>query len=444
MLFTLARNYSAIINRLERRWLALAVFSASLIVTLMFWAVMPAYFFDTGSTDYSCCYSVIARDLVAGRGVDFSIGNPGLGFPILIAVVLLVASPLGIPLDNAMMVVSLISMGMISTLVFMLAQLVWSTSRALVAALVWMTYPFGLWLTKQPNSEIPFLVFLYAGLYLVGRGVLTQPQRQSNFFVAGILFGMAMLIRPMAIGIGLLVGLVILLVSRAQPIRWRATAFLVLLCGNLMLLLPWQVWLYSQTGEMVFASSFGISSIRGGLTFGIEHNNYRQPIDLPADVVALMQATSAARDQLHSMSGIAQFLGQELREHPQAVIKLGIIKATRSWYGTDSQRFEQLTLFIQSVYLVLAISGIGLAWRNYPAARPVLILFGLVVLYFWGMAILVLPILRIMVPAMGLLFVFLPGILSVFKKVGMSYKLIELNSSDSTAQSSIQLREDRN
>jgi hypothetical protein len=66
---------------------------------------------------------------------------------------------------------------------------------------------------------------------------------------------------------------------------------------------------------------------------------------------------------------------------------------------------------------MLAVSGVGLTWRNDPAARPLLILFGLVVLYFWGMAILVLPILRIMVPAMGLLFVFLPAILPVFKKV---------------------------
>lgn len=417
MLQRLVETRLALVDRWGARPLMVAVFCLSLIVTLIFWAIIPASFFETGSTDYSCCYSVIARDLVAGRGVDFSIGNPGLGFPILIALVLLVVSPLGIPLDSAMMIVSLISMGMISTLVFMLARLVWSPSRALVAALVWMTYPFGLWLTKQPNSEIPFLVCLYAGLYLVGHGVLTQPQRQSNFFVAGILFGLAMLIRPVAIGVGLLIGLALLLVSRAKSIRWRATALLVLLCGNLMLLLPWQVWLYSQTGETVFASSFGISTIRGGLTFGIEHNNYRQPLDLPADVVALMQDASTARDQLRSMSEIAQFLGRELREHPQAVIKLGIIKAVRSWYGTDSQRFEQLTLFIQSIYLVLAIGGIGLVWRNHPAARPVLFIFGLVILYFWGMAILVLPILRIMVPAMGLLFVFLPALLPVFKKV---------------------------
>jgi 4-amino-4-deoxy-L-arabinose transferase-like glycosyltransferase len=316
-----------------------------------------------------------------------------------------------------MMIFSLIGMGMISTLVFMLARLVGSAPRALIAALVWMSYPFGLWLTKQPNSEIPFLVCLYAGLYVIGRGVLTQPQRQTSFFVAGILFGLAMLIRPVAIGIGLLAGLAILLVNRAQPIRWRVTALLVLLCGNLILLFPWQVWLYSQTSETMFTSSYGIASIRDGLTFAVDPKNYRQTLDLPADVVALMQDASAARDQLRSMSDIALFLGQQVQLRPQAVIELGIIKAARSWYGTDSQRFEQLILFIQSIYLMLAVSGVGLTWRNDPAARPLLILFGLVVLYFWGMAILVLPILRIMVPAMGLLFVFLPAILPVFKKV---------------------------
>jgi 4-amino-4-deoxy-L-arabinose transferase-like glycosyltransferase len=371
---------------------------------------MPANFFDTGSTDYTK-YSVIARDLVGGRKVDLSTDIPAIGFPILIALVNTLSASVGITPDLGMRVFSLIGMGIVSVLVFVLARLVWDVSRALVAALLWMAYPFGLWLTRQPNSEIPFLVFFYAGLGVLGYSLTSQHPEKKQVFCAGILLGLATLIRPASIGISLLVAAALCLVIRDRPVRWRLLMGFVLVMGNLTALFPWEAWVYSEIGEVVPVSTVGASSMRDGLTFAVAHKDYRQALSLPDDVSALMQNAAMQKDQLQSTKDIALFLADEIRVRPQAVLGLLAIKAVRSWYGTDSQRFEILSFVIQSLYLGLASAGVCLAWQKRKTTRPLIMLLGVVVLYFWAVTIMVLSILRYMIPAMGLLFIAIPGVL---------------------------------
>ena len=65
-------------------------------------------------------------------------------------------------------------MALTSVLVYLLAQSVWGPLPALISALIWMTYPFALWLTKQQGSEMPFLVVFYGGVYLFWRALLRR------------------------------------------------------------------------------------------------------------------------------------------------------------------------------------------------------------------------------------------------------------------------------
>jgi hypothetical protein len=86
-------------------------------------------------------------------------------------------------------------------------------------------------------------------------------------------------------------------------------------------------------------------------------------------------------------------------------MKLLLLKLARSWYGTDSQRFEKPTLFIQLAYLALVAWGIWSAWKPGGLDRVFLIGALLIVGYFWGMTFMALSILRYMVPVIALLFV---------------------------------------
>ncbi len=63
---------------------------------------------------------------------------------------------------------TLLAMGLTCVFLYSLVLMVMGERTALLAATLWMTYPFNLWLTKQPNSEIAFLPILHSALFLLG------------------------------------------------------------------------------------------------------------------------------------------------------------------------------------------------------------------------------------------------------------------------------------
>jgi hypothetical protein len=57
------------------------------------------------------------------------------------------------------------------------------------------------------------------------------------------------------------------------------------------------------------------------------------------------------------------------------------------------------------VYLVVSLAGVLLLWQGAGSGRRWLVVSGLLVLYYWGMTVVVLSIVRYMLPAVGLLFI---------------------------------------
>jgi hypothetical protein len=92
-----------------------------------------------------------------------------------------------------------------------------------------MSHPFALWLTKQPNSELPFMVVFYGGLCLFWNA-LSRHLPARNLFLCGVVFGLALLICSRAIGIGLVLS--VLSGSRGANLACgRASLLLVLIAG---------------------------------------------------------------------------------------------------------------------------------------------------------------------------------------------------------------------
>jgi len=280
----------------------------------------------------------------------------------------------------------------------------------LIAAGLWMTYPFMLWLTKQPNSEIPFVVFFYAGMYLfwyaVSRNVRTWP-----FYVsAGSLIGCSMLIRPIAIGVIWAMVIALWVCCHTLSSRLRLYLSVVLMFGCGAVVAPWEVSLSVVSGTIVPLSMNGPSSIRDGLTFAVHAKSYRQPVQVSEDVFDLIHTFLDQDGEPKSLGDMRTAFIEALRTRPLALTELFVIKAARSWYGTDSGRLETPTILVQVIYLTLALLGGVAAWKRGGMARRWAIGVGLVVLYFWGMTILVISILRYMTPIMGLLFALIPGV----------------------------------
>ena len=143
---------------------------------------------------------LVARAIAAGQGItldgELATRYPP-GFSILLAGVFRAGDALGLGDEAMLLAFRLLCAGLSVVLVYGLARLIWSPWLSLLPALAWMTYPFFLWLTKQPNSEVPFIPVLYAALYVFWRTVLRGtrgPRAWAFYLLAGMLVGAAMLI----------------------------------------------------------------------------------------------------------------------------------------------------------------------------------------------------------------------------------------------------------
>ncbi len=403
-----------------------AIFFVSIIFTLSFWVILPSQFQRNESSDFVHIYEPVARNILSGGGIVDGNGNIATrtppGYPIILAGILWFAEFLYIPQAIAVKGFILVCGGLTSVLIFMIARSIWSAPLSLIPVIGWTTYPLSLWFTKQPNSEIPFMVFFYAALYVFWKAILPQKRKWYSFFLVGILLGISMLIRPLVIGIGFVFVLAVWFVCRRDSLIVRLSIMFFLLLGNLLVVLPWELWVYSNTGDLILLSTADISSVRDGLKFGLEDEG-REGIKVSENVSTLMQKLAIDVKPFHSPREALAIVFGEFRTQPTAVIKLVLLKAIRCWYGTDSQRFEDQIRLVQIPYLALIILGFIYNWRQKDRRGDFTFLVCSVVLYFWMMDMLVLSIIRYMVPVFGLLFILTPAFFeTIIKSPGIVSK----------------------
>ncbi len=316
----------------------------------------------------------------------------------------------------ALLAFRLLCAGLSAVLLYALARLVWPRPAALLVGGVWACYPFFLWITKQPNSEVPFIPVFFAALFVFWLAVLRRPRAWPLYLLAGGLAGAAMLIRPAAVGLGMVMAILALLLARPVSRRARLGLAALLLLGNALVVAPWLGVVYAATGEIIPLSSGGTVTLKDGLTFLVVEKEYRQDVPVAADVAALQEAFQRRRPEMTSTGAVVAVVLDEARQAPLAFARFTFIKAARSWYGIDSRTFEGPTLAVQAAYLLLVVWGSAAVFLSrVPAAfdrpgdlRRMVAGNWLIVAYFWTMTMTVVPLLRYMLPVMGPLFVALP------------------------------------
>ncbi len=393
--------------------IALVVFALSILVTAAFWAALPVSWRSNESSDYLYFYAPVAQRLLAGQGITLADGELATryppGYPLLLAGVFALAELLDLPQETVLGGFILLCSGLSSTLLFLLASRVFDLRLGFASALLWMTYPFNLWLTKQPNSEIPFMVLFFASAFLIWRCLNAASPRRGEALMGGLLAGAAALIRPIAIGsAGLYAAFFLLWPGRSMSRRLSGAAAIV--AGFLIVALPWEIAMYRQTQQVIPLSTGGAPSLWDGLTFAVD-DDYQPASRIPASARSLMRdlferSPEAARA---SLAGATRILIEEAAQNPLGAWQLLGLKAARSWYGTESGRLEPINALIQCAYLIAIAWGSLSAWQNGGAQRRYLVFIALLALYFWAMTIAVLSILRYMTPAMGLLITLIPA-----------------------------------
>jgi 4-amino-4-deoxy-L-arabinose transferase-like glycosyltransferase len=394
------------------------VFLLSVSIILLFWVILPASFQQSDSNDYSTYYEPVARNILSGVGFvvwpngALAISNPP-GYSILLAGIFTFSHIFSLPESLVNSVFILLCMGFSSIFVFLLSEKSWGARGGWFSVLFFITYPFILWLTKQPNNEMPFMAAFYASLYLFWLGLKGHKNTALLLLLAGAFAGVAMLIRAIAIGTGFLLFGLFLVLKNDLPIKVRFLLALVLLLGNFLIVLPWQVWAYQQTGQVVLLGTNSLPSMKDGLMFAVESKNYRQKITIPADVEDLQNELVIENDSMNSFGDVLTVLGEHFVKEPGTVVKLFLIKAGRSWYATDSGSMESAIFVIQLFYGTLILLATIFVWYKKPNLHGLVLFVWGFVFYFWIMTTLVLSILRYMTPVIGLLALLIPQLINI-------------------------------
>jgi hypothetical protein len=287
------------------------------------------------------------------------------------------------------------------------SRLLWNGARAWAPALAWLLYAPALWLGARPLSETVFLPLLFVIFFLHVRAITHRRLSLRGALGMGALMGLAMLVRPIAAGLPAVSAVAI---WRLGFVRDSGKAALALLGAAILVVTPWELYLANHAGRLYPLCVNGTHSAADGLTFGVRARGYRIERRWGEAETEFMHALDSSLCSRMSATGLIATVWREARDHPLGALRLAALKAIRPWYGTDSGRNEWLAGLCNLLFALPAAAG--LAWRIIsrrmvtPAAAATLAYVG----YFWLASVAALSIARYMVPAAGLLFLWIPGL----------------------------------
>lgn len=387
----------------------IVVFLCSVLVTSLFLVLLPDDLRANQSSDFESYYEPLATNLLFGRG--YSLDGKNLftyyppGFPLIIAGQFWIARVFSLSESIVYLATNVVLVAFTLTIFFHLTSKITTKMSALISTGLLMTYPFLLWLTKQPNSEIPFIAFLFLSFSVFLSASLWKKFNNLWFLLSGLLLGISILIRPIAVFFPLVFVVSIFILFNKTKTKKRLITSLIFIFGVLLVVLPWEAIVYNKTGKVVLISENSSIALRGGLVFAFADDPYKQPVSVPKDVELLMTEIKQDYESFGDQQKIVAFLSEKLVESPITVLKLFTIKALRSWYATDSQSNETFILLAQIPYISLIVIGSIIAWRKKGISRKIVSVIWLVTLCNWAMSILVTSTLRYMVPVICLQFI---------------------------------------
>jgi 4-amino-4-deoxy-L-arabinose transferase-like glycosyltransferase len=383
------------------------------LLVLAFWAAIPDRYFEITLVDYRTNYEPAARSLLAGRGLVAADGSPAVAYPpghsIALAASFALGAVLGLGDDAAIRGLILLCWAVTGGLLFLLAESVWGRCRAWFATALFATYPPALWMSLQPTSEVTFLPLLAAAALLTWRTLSAEGKGYGLSVAAGLCTGAAMLVRPAAIALPVVFAVMLVAADRARDRRRGGARAALLLTAVMLVVTPWQILLWRTTGELKPLSASGPLSVYDGLTFAVNAKDYRAPLYPPRDAAAFMHAVNDR--WRNGRRDVAAMVAEAARENPVGAVQVGVWKAVRAWYGTDSQRLDAWLLLMQLPYLGLLGWATIRCFRCGGSGEVLATLMLAMVLYFWLMTMAVLPILRYMAPVICLWFTVVPSLL---------------------------------
>ncbi|NDJ61436.1 MAG: glycosyltransferase family 39 protein [Chloroflexi bacterium] len=393
----------------------LVVAVVSIAVTLIVWGVVGR---SEGNRDIERFHRPVALNLLAGNGYSITEDNGTLspmgdltpGYPLLLAGTYAVGGVFGLSEEAAMALLSLVSGAAASVLIYLLARFLWG-EIGIIAGLAWATYPVAVSLMLQSYTESPFIVVLYAAVLLLWHTARQRPRAVSRYFIAGMLFGAATLIRPFSFGAVGAAAVGLLWLAQDLPRRSRIAWALLLIAGQVVIMLPWQIWASGTFNKIIILDNQrGGRDLRYGLTFNVlDERETLLSEDAADEAYDAMRAAqdSVSRDADSAITDYISVIINRFTEDFVGTTLYYLDRFAQGWYGTSSGNLQNLIAVIQIIYAPVLLAGIVAARRQWRFVLSVLLIFA----YYTAVILVTFPMVRYLLPSIGLLFVFIPALI---------------------------------
>ena len=248
------------------------------------------------------------------------------------------------------------------------------------------------------------------------------------------------MIKPVGMGIPVIVIVVIMILHRGRSWQERIKFSTAIVSGVLVLVIPWSAFVYTNSGKVIFLTDSIVlrNSLINGVTFATRGEEYREKLtphprvlrfmetielELKSTEDEILQEKTVTGRQLRDQIEVGQVLDVIIKvslEDPLGALYLLGTKVVRSWYGTDSHKLENYAIGIQLVYIsMISLSFVGIIKKSLVHKEILFIVLALI-LYYWAMSVLFEPLVRYLIPALGVLLILLPGLWASRSRVSVT------------------------
>lgn len=339
-------------------------------------------------------FSIIARNIMDGYGFVATPGEPNYwrspAYPYFLAAIW---SVFGETQGFGTVLVTHAALDAITgLLIYSIGCRLFGPAVGFVAALLFILYPLGAYYTLRTMSEPLFAFTLTA--FTAALICARSGDKLSHFFLAGLIAGVAALVKPVAFLLTLfLAGLMVIVFRRKFGKMLVQVAVMVL--GMALVVSPWTARNYLTSGHFfIITSGAGYTLWSGNhlINDGLEEEELRgeQWKRYVEDRAAIL-APYVGKDYTPPPEGVIEVRGvnmtpeldkvflrkalEEMREHPLDTLALMVRKFGRLWFRISlfENRWAQTYVYIaQSILLAFAVYGTVQGLRSRRPLFPLL------------------------------------------------------------------------
>lgn len=307
-------------------------------------------------------YIEIAKNLISGNGFALEHGPTAFVSP---GYSLFLAACFEIFGDNLVWasVVQCVLAALTCVIIARIATVLFNSSVGIIAGFIAaFYYELILWASPQLLTEPLYIFCLAIGVYYLVRGLSWLSAQNRSIALAGVFFGLAGLVRPLALPVTISVSL-FLLVFLAWSKRAGVIAKpLILLSACLVVMMPWGI------RNSVTIGTFTLLSLEGGHVFWLgnnpEYDAFEHP-DLTKFGGYTVMFTSfppevrQADNEVAANDAFREAAWRHIFDHPFTFIIRGLHKTWNMWRPTFSQSSWRNLAVSWTIYPLILFSALG-------------------------------------------------------------------------------------